>query len=947
MKMKNIKILTTLLCMLLAMGYAQETHGSDVTTTFSADLSYTSRNPLQGWVIYAGLGDGLADNFWSQYDKMQSSEGTVKVSDYATTLFIRAAWTYFNPEEDVYAWQPTCNTKPAQRLRMLMEGAKTRNLRLAFSFITDSRDKHDNFTPQYVRDAGAKGFESTTGSFQVWSPYPDDPVFQQKYEKFLTAFAETFNDPDLVQFISGTGLGKWGEGHSVKYSTGNTNPRAAVFDWITSLNARLFTRVPIIINYHRWILSNKEWDGTNYDPNSSKLLDEAVEKGFSLRHDAFGMKTYYSTWEKQYVARHIFERPVLAEGGWVKSSHGNSPMKQDGYKDYADVRLGEFTQASEAHVNMMDLRYNSDISVGETYSWFNDAFPLVRRFIQEGGYHLYPKTVTTPGQVEGNTATVSSLWANTGWGYCPTNIPQWNQKYKVAYALLRGDEAIATFVDYDSDLSKLTKDNDQPSSKEISLEGVPAGIYTWAIGLVDITKDNIIGLDVSVANDLKMSGWVRLNTITVGTPPATCDYYVSPEGAGTRDGSSFANAWGIDQLMTKLNATNAATFNDGDNIYFAGGKYVATATLYVKTGLNLIGAAEGERTLFSGDANGDGEVNEGDRDRVFQINTAVGVGTTEKCVNISNIDFDGLFIAQGGNDTKGALYLDNCGALVTVSNCHFTRLINSGQGANALFSKRSSVKFVDCTFTGNKAANRGIVARLQGDTKKGFTTFERCLFANNEATGAEGDPCGMVMMQHGQQMNFVNCTFANNKSNGKGGAIWNGTAPDGTYPRVLNVISCTFAGNEAVEGSAIFLNAASTANVVNSIVVGEINMPDAVKVNESNLLGKSYEEVFGTNMLENGVITPIAYNKTTVDLAETVAPLELSAEVDLTKDQTGAVRKVNAIGAYDVKPESSDVTSIAGIQPKEASLPAYNLSGQRVASPVKGIFIIGGKKVVK
>ena len=425
------------------------------------------------------------------------------------------------------------------------------------------------------------------------------------------------------------------------------------------------------------------------------------------------------------------------------------------------------------------------------------------------------------------------------------------------------------------------------------------------------------------------------------------DYFVSPAGSGEKTGADAANAWDIETLMEKFSSDNAATFENGDNIYFAGGKYVATKTLYIKMGLNLIGATEGERTVFSGDANGDGEVNEGDRDRVFQINTAVGVGTTEKCVNISNIDFDGLFIAQGGNDTKGALYLDNCGALVTVSNCNFTRLINSGQGANALFSKRSSVKFVDCTFTGNKAANRGIVARLQGDTKKGYTTFERCLFANNEATGAEGDPCGVVMMQHGQQMNFVNCTFANNKCNGKGGAIWNGTAPDGNYPRVLNVISCTFAGNEAVEGSAIFLNAASTANVVNSIVVGEINMPDAVKVNESNLLGKSYEEVFGTNMLENGVITPIAYNQTTVDLAETVAPLELSAEVDLTKDQTGAVRKVNAIGAYDVKPESSDVPSIAGIQPKEASLPAYNLSGQRVASPVKGIFIIGGKKVVK
>lgn len=125
------------------------------------------------------------------------------------------------------------------------------------------------------------------------------------------------------------------------------------------------------------------------------------------------------------------------------------------------------------------------------------------------------------------------------------------------------------------------------------------------------------------------------------------DYYVSPAGSGDKTGADAANAWDIETLMEKFSSDNAATFENGDNIYFAGGKYVATKTLYIKMGLNLIGAAEGERTVFSGDANGDGEVNEGDRDRVFQINTAVGVGTTEKCINISNIDFDGLFIAQG------------------------------------------------------------------------------------------------------------------------------------------------------------------------------------------------------------------------------------------------------------------------------------------------------------
>lgn len=424
------------------------------------------------------------------------------------------------------------------------------------------------------------------------------------------------------------------------------------------------------------------------------------------------------------------------------------------------------------------------------------------------------------------------------------------------------------------------------------------------------------------------------------------DYYVSPAGSGDKTGADAANAWDIETLMEKFSSDNAATFENGDNIYFAGGKYVATKTLYIKMGLNLIGAAEGERTVFSGDANGDGEVNEGDRDRMFQINTAVGVGTTEKSVNISNIDFDGLFIAQGGNDTKGALYLDNCGALVTVSNCHFTRLINSGQGANALFSKRSSVKFVDCTFTDNKAANRGIVARLQGDTKKGYTTFERCLFANNEATGAESDPCGVVMMQHGQQMNFVNCTFANNKCNGKGGAIWNGTAPDGTYPRVLNVVSCTFAGNEAAEGAAIFLNATSTANLVNSIVVGEINIMDAVKLNESNILDKTYAEVFGTNVLTNGVLAPISKNLTTGNLAEAVATLGLAAEVDLSKDQTGTTRVANVIGAYDFDPTSTDIYITPALAKGEGIV--IDLQGRRVVRPTsKGLYIIGGKKVMK
>ncbi len=70
------------------------------------------------------------------------------------------------------------------------------------------------------------------------------------------------------------------------------------------------------------------------------------------------------------------------EGGWVKNSHGNS-IQGDGYANYAEVRQGEFDEAKIACVNMMDLRYNSDLYNGETYSWFNEAFHLLNSLVQK------------------------------------------------------------------------------------------------------------------------------------------------------------------------------------------------------------------------------------------------------------------------------------------------------------------------------------------------------------------------------------------------------------------------------------------------------------------------------------------------------------------------------------------------------------------------------------
>ena len=103
-----------------------------------------------------------------------------------------------------------------------------------------------------------------------------------------------------------------------------------------------------------------------------------------------------------------------------------------------------------------------------------------------------------------------------GWGYCPTNIPQWNQKYKVAFALLdNNDKVVKVFVDEQTDLSTWLKGKPTTYNFDLTMKGVSVGVYNWTVGLVDTTKDNEIGLQMAVTKNLTDSGWVRLLQVTV------------------------------------------------------------------------------------------------------------------------------------------------------------------------------------------------------------------------------------------------------------------------------------------------------------------------------------------------------------------------------------------------------------------------------------------------
>ena len=476
---------------------------------FTPDTETVLKNPLNGWVMY--LGRRWDENFWTntqpQYDAMPTSEGTVvRVSDYANTAYVRMHWSMLEPEEGRYEWR-----NPESRVYKLFKSCTDRGLRLAFRIVVDGRDQGQN-TPMYVIDAGAEYYTSGKGNHK--SPYPDDPVFQEKYAKFIKALAEDFNDYDKVDFIDAFGLGKWGESHAMLYK--DPSNKRKVFEWITDLYTQTFTKVPLVIHYHRVIAADNKDSWGPVAPDTDELLNLAIEKGYSLRHDAFGMHGYYQQWEKDFAAEWNFKRPIIMEGGWITGAHHRywrdpSGKYREGHSE--DVRRGEYDASREARVNTMDFRIND-----ETRSWFTQTFDLVKKFVAEGGYRLYPDKIYLPTKaVSGQTVTVCHRWNNIGWGYCPNNIPQWNYRYKVGLALLDKDgKPVKVFVDMDTEPSLWYKDQPVAYMTDICLDSVKSGKYTWAIGIVDTQKDNVIGLDIAVPrNVLTAEGWARLTDIKI------------------------------------------------------------------------------------------------------------------------------------------------------------------------------------------------------------------------------------------------------------------------------------------------------------------------------------------------------------------------------------------------------------------------------------------------
>lgn len=472
-------------------------------------------------------------------------------------------------------------------------------------------------------------------------------------------------------------------------------------------------------------------------------------------------------------------------------------------------------------------------------------------------------------------------------------------------------------------------------------------------------------------------------SLMTAAPTFAATYYITPEGAGAKDGSSWENAFGVDEFRAQ-----AAANVNGDVYYFQGGLYNLSASTVVfktATGATLIGNTDGERTVFSGDKDGNNNPDATDAARLIRFQANTVNGNSSNAIVVENIDFTCVYTYVDNDATNMAAFaVDNSGD-VLVKNCRFYNNWAQGtRGGAAAFLYRSTVKFVDCMFYNNSANYRGGAIRIYSDNvNKGITTLENCVIKNNRNYHNLG---GAIFMGHGNSLNIINSTITDNRAVSDGAAIYhngyssahhcelrivNSTIADNittqaddaqivsTQSAHLNIANSIVTSDDAV---AAFLFKGDTANDAFAFVSGGYNyvgrIVDAVEKeiawDESDSHGDacSYSSIFADNTLNSdNVIVPATFTlgATGAQVTDAVASWGLPDGLDLTVDQLGNNRGSDMTpGAYAAEKNAvttgiEDITigqdtpclinfgnGLYAVERFAGSVSVYNISGSRV-----------------
>jgi hypothetical protein len=263
--------------------------------------------------------------------------------------------------------------------------------------------------------------------------------------------------------------------------------------------------------------------------------------------------------------------------------------------------------------------------------------------------------------------------------------------------------------------------------------------------------------------------------------------YVSPSGAGTMNGTSWANAFQGTSLQAAITASIA-----GDEVWVMSGTYFTTTTanrnIYfsMQNGVAVYGSFAGTETLLS--------------QRVFSCGFS-SVLSAE--INLPGIADNSYHVISNSSLSNTAV-LD--GFTIRDANANFdltgndNRSLGGGMLNNAANSGICSPTIRNCLFTSNTALFGGGIFDHGQNSGNANPVITNCIFAFNTATSGGGGIDNFGYNGNASPV-ITNSIFYNNTAASRAGAMycWGGGNGNAS-PVILNSV---FVNNSSVDGGGI------------------------------------------------------------------------------------------------------------------------------------------------
>ena len=459
-------------------------------------------------------------------------------------------------------------------------------------------------------------------------------------------------------------------------------------------------------------------------------------------------------------------------------------------------------------------------------------------------YAVYPESVFDSADAEG----VNLIVPSTQYGYLtdckaavgvvgvankvalknltavlPVNILAGADVCKVELTSVDGS-ALAGILPVTFTESNLNIGSIQNGSSTISVELNGAGTYYFAV-IPEVAHAQGLKLSWYLREDPSApAGEIALDQTTfapntlydaVEIKTVTKSFYVTVDGAGTKDGKTWANALSAADfykmlkdavyvapeepaeptepaLVNEASETATVAFN-GATFHFAAGTYdfaeAAELTYNEVVTLEFIGGFDAS----------------GNRDVEKNVTTFTGNKTHRVFVFGSEMQckFDGINFVDGYAAEKGGALSLSAGSW-EFAGCTFSGNESVTGGGAIYFTSAGTATFENCDFTSNKSVGEdGLGGSIYCGTK---TTNLVLTFNGGVISGNTSAYRGGFVGSYGADLIFNNVTLNENVAeNGGGGAIYTNSAPD------VTLVKTTLTNNSGKHGGAV--NSSGTISI--------------------------------------------------------------------------------------------------------------------------------------